>query len=35
MNDFSEIVAWASAVRRDLKPVQSVKSSTTRAFVTG
>ena len=34
-DDFSEIVAWALAVRRESKLLHSVKSSTTRVFVTG
>ena len=34
-DNFSEIVGWASAVRRESKLVHSVKSSVPRVFVTG
>ena len=34
-DDFSEIVGWASAVRRESKLVHWVKSATPRVFVTG
>lgn len=34
-DDFSEILAWASAVRRESKLVHLVKSATPRVFVTG
>jgi hypothetical protein len=34
-DDFSEIVAWSSAVRRESELVQSVKSSAPRVFITG